>query len=431
MTANVPPGLDQVVAIAAAQRYTLALRGVGAPAIASPMPNRSAPYGGRVYWRVEAVGAFPLHYQWRFNGTDLPGATNAVLALDNLQRDQSGAYSVAVSNALGTSISPEAMLDVPPISILSPPANQTPFRGGSATFTVTAVSPAPIHHQWRFNGADLPGATNETLLLNEIQHAHAGQYSVTLSNALGSLTSPEALLTVVSVAVWGSTDPGLTRPPADLTNVVSLASGAFFSTALKRDGTVTAWGLNTAGVLDVPPLLKDVTAIAANYYSCLALQSDGKVVAWGNNANGQLAIPSDLSSVVAIAAGAQHNLALKSDGKVVGWGQRAALEGQPTNLENVVAIAAGSGFSLALRGNGTVASWGEDSPGTNLPPGLATSSPSRQAPATHLPSGLMAASSVGATTITGRPTSQAICLTWWRFQPEPPTASRSRPMDRS
>jgi alpha-tubulin suppressor-like RCC1 family protein len=369
-TTNMPPGLDQVVAIAAAPRYTLALRGVGAPAIASPMPNRSAPYGGTVYWRAEAVGAFPLQYQWRFNGTDLPGATNAVLALDNLQLDQSGAYSVVVSNALGTSISPDAMLEVPPISILSPPANQTPFRGGSATFTVTAVSPSPIDYQWRFNGTDLPGATNQVLLLNDIQHTHAGRYSVTLSNALGSLTSPEALLTVVSVAVWGSTDPGLTRPPAELTNVVSLASGTFFSLALKRDGTVTAWGANTTGVLDVPPLLKDVTAIAANYYSCLALQSDGKVVAWGNNANGQRAIPSDLSSVVAIAAGAQHNLALKSDGKVVGWGQSLALAGQPADLENVVAIAAGNRFSLALRGNGTVVSWGYDTSGTNVPPGL-------------------------------------------------------------
>jgi hypothetical protein len=50
---------------------------------------------------------------------------------------------------------------------LASPANQTPFRGGSATFRVSAASPSPIHYQWWFNGADLPGATNQSLLLNE------------------------------------------------------------------------------------------------------------------------------------------------------------------------------------------------------------------------------------------------------------------------
>ncbi|MCL4177216.1 MAG: hypothetical protein KJ072_05675 [Verrucomicrobia bacterium] len=260
---------------------------------------------------------------------------------------------------------------VPPISILASPANQTPFRGGSATFSVSAVSPSPIHYRWRFNGADLPGSTSQTLLLNEIQHAHTGLYSVTLSNALGSLTSPEALLTVVSVAVWGSTDPGLTRPPADLTNVVSLASGTFFSTALKRDGTVTAWGLNTAGVLDVPPLLKDVTAIAANYYSCLAHQSDGKVVAWGNNANGQLAIPSDLSSVVAIAAGSGFSLALRGNGTVASWGEDSPGTNLPPGLGDIIALAAGAGHALALRADGSVIGWGANHYGqVTVPPDL-------------------------------------------------------------
>ena len=74
--------------------------------------NARVPFGGSVTFSVVVTGTPPLSYQWRFNGTNLPGATGTNLALANLQVANAGAYSVVVSNAVGVAASQPAYLDV-------------------------------------------------------------------------------------------------------------------------------------------------------------------------------------------------------------------------------------------------------------------------------------------------------------------------------
>ncbi len=109
-------------------------------------------------------------------------------------------------------------------------------------------------------------------------------------------------------------------PPAELTDVVTIATSNGTNLALKRDGTVVAWGDNDQGQATVPAGLTDVIAIAAGDFHSLALKRDGTVVAWGSNAYGQLNVPAGLCDVTAIVAGRFHSLALKRDGSVVSWG---------------------------------------------------------------------------------------------------------------
>lgn len=62
---------------------------------------------------VRAAGTAPLGYQWYFNGTNLlAGQTASNLTLVNVQQDQSGLYSVTVSNQFGTVTSQPAILNV-------------------------------------------------------------------------------------------------------------------------------------------------------------------------------------------------------------------------------------------------------------------------------------------------------------------------------
>ncbi|MCZ7639004.1 MAG: immunoglobulin domain-containing protein [Verrucomicrobia bacterium] len=61
---------------------------------------------------VEATGVAPLTYQWRLNGTDLPGRTSATLQLTGLTPEQSGAYTVVVRNNLGSKTSRVADVQV-------------------------------------------------------------------------------------------------------------------------------------------------------------------------------------------------------------------------------------------------------------------------------------------------------------------------------
>jgi uncharacterized delta-60 repeat protein len=83
-----------------------------------------------------------------------------------------------------------------PPAILSQPVSQTKFVGQTATFTVQAAGTPPLAYQWLFNDAPIPGATNVTLTLSNVQPDHSGSYAVVISNPLGAITSAVATLKV-------------------------------------------------------------------------------------------------------------------------------------------------------------------------------------------------------------------------------------------
>jgi len=85
--------------------------------------------------------------------------------------------------------------------ILLSPTSQAVESGVTATFSVTAGGSSPLSYQWRFDGADLAGATNSTLTLNNVNSTNTGQYSVVVSNLYGSITSPNAAFALVPVNV--------------------------------------------------------------------------------------------------------------------------------------------------------------------------------------------------------------------------------------
>jgi hypothetical protein len=61
---------------------------------------------------VSAAGSVPLSYQWNLDGTNLPGATNPVLTLNNIQIGQAGSYTVMVSNSVTNITSTNAVVAV-------------------------------------------------------------------------------------------------------------------------------------------------------------------------------------------------------------------------------------------------------------------------------------------------------------------------------
>ena len=64
-----------------------------------------------------------------------------------------------------------------------PPTNQTAPLGGTATFTVRATNVANSFpaYQWRFNDADIPGATTNYYSVTNVQPSHVGTYSVVVT----------------------------------------------------------------------------------------------------------------------------------------------------------------------------------------------------------------------------------------------------------
>ena len=294
------------------------------PLIINTQPkSQTVALSSAVSFSVTVNGQGPFSYQWQFQGTNLALATNSSLILTNVQRAQSGAYSVVVSNLYGTVTSSNANLAVVGIVVWG--------NFGTGTSSLTNV-PA--------------NATNVIAMA-------AGDAHCLALKADGT------------VLAWGYGPVGLTNVPLDLTNVVSIAAGSTHSLALRNDGTVALWGrLPPVG----NPLLGAVPATATNIVGlalgagaqhALALRADGTVLDWGNAAYGLTNIPSLAQNAVAVAVGAFHSLALRSDGKVVAWGDSS--RGQlsvPSAATNIVAIATGWYGNAALRADGTVLVWG-------------------------------------------------------------------------
>lgn len=93
-----------------------------APVIVQQPVDESVYLGMNVQFSVSVVGTTPYSYQWSFDGTDIPDATNALLVLTNAQFGEAGTYDVSISNILGLTNSSDANLTVnPPPPCLPPP----------------------------------------------------------------------------------------------------------------------------------------------------------------------------------------------------------------------------------------------------------------------------------------------------------------------
>jgi hypothetical protein len=80
--------------------------------------------------------------------------------------------------------------------ILSQPKAVKAKKGQAASFCVQAAAIPEASYQWFKNGQAISGATNAVLSLEAVSAHDAGDYSVTIKNPSGSVTSHAATLTV-------------------------------------------------------------------------------------------------------------------------------------------------------------------------------------------------------------------------------------------
>ncbi len=163
--------------------------------------------------------------------TGLPAGSYTVSAsLENYAFSVAGfTNSVSVGpNAAGINFSAVFSGLMPP-GITNQPLTQTVGLGANVTFNVAATGTAPLTYQWRFNGANIAGATGNSYLKSNVQLTNAGSYSVVVSNAVGTAASANAVLTVNS-------PPLITAQPQSLTviagNPAAFSVGASSSTSL-------------------------------------------------------------------------------------------------------------------------------------------------------------------------------------------------------
>jgi len=135
------------------------------------------------------------------------------------------------------------------------PSSLTLPAGSDATFTVIAKGLPHPHYQWQFNGTNLDGAIQSTLIVTNVQATNAGNYSVILSNGVSTVTSSNAVLAITTSPVAPTfTAVPPTNADAFIGQVVqftALANGSPTPTITwKTNGVTVATGsqLNISGV---------------------------------------------------------------------------------------------------------------------------------------------------------------------------------------
>ncbi|MGA2246022.1 MAG: immunoglobulin domain-containing protein, partial [Verrucomicrobiota bacterium] len=252
------------------------------PVITGQPQSLTVTNGNSASFAVTASGTAPLSYRWQNNGTDLTdggglsGSTTAHLFLISTAPNEAGDYTVVIASAWGSVTSSVASLTIviPPTVIAQQPTSQTVVTGGTASFSVTASGTGPFGYQWIFNGTILSGASNASLVLNNVQPSQAGTYAVLITNMLGSFLSSNATLTVL-------TPPMILVQPTN--QVVIVGSTASFSVTAGGTGPLSyQWifnGTNLSRGTNASLVLRNVQPSKAGTYAVLVSNLAGSILA--------------------------------------------------------------------------------------------------------------------------------------------------------
>ncbi len=148
-----------------------------------------------------SVSGLPLPaLQWRVNGTNISGATGSSLTPTNVLYAENGfIYSLVASNSAGMVTNSATLYVLVPPTISQQPTNLSVVVGSPALFSATAGGVPSVNYQWLKNGSLIASATNSTYTLASATGAdNDAVYSVIVSNSVGSVTSSNAALTVLS-----------------------------------------------------------------------------------------------------------------------------------------------------------------------------------------------------------------------------------------
>lgn len=147
----------------------------------------------------------------------------------------------------------------PPVIVVNP-ASRTVTAGQSVSFTVIASGTAPFTYQWRFNDADISGATLSSLAVTNVDGFDAGLYRALVSNSAGSALSSNATLTVLA-----SGPPEITA--IDASGRLTVSGDPGFSYTLVGSSNLLNWGdlQSTTSVVN-PFQLLDTPSAAQRFY---------------------------------------------------------------------------------------------------------------------------------------------------------------------
>src|SRR5581483_3434988 len=152
-----------------------------APVIVAQPQSALVTNGAPVGFNVVAVGVRPLLFQWQMGTNDLfdtnevSGSVTSNLFVNPAGTNDTGNYTVIVSNAYGVVTSSVAALAIGTVPVIvAQPQSESVTAGFPVGFSVTAAGTAPLAYQWQFNqtslmdGGELFGSAASNLVIATI-----------------------------------------------------------------------------------------------------------------------------------------------------------------------------------------------------------------------------------------------------------------------
>lgn len=175
----------------------------------SPANQTTAP--GQLAFAATASGGATNGLTWSATAGSFSGSTWTSPTV-------AGTYTITATSVDEPSVSVSTTSSISGPTITTQPVSQHVCTGAGILLTVSATYAAS--YQWSLNGTPIPGATNSSYTVSVAAAANAGNYTVTVSNGVGSVTSSVAIVAVGS---------SITSNPASLS--ILTTQTALFSVA--------------------------------------------------------------------------------------------------------------------------------------------------------------------------------------------------------
>ena len=161
-------------------------------------------------------------------------------------------------------------------SVQTQPSNQSVTAGQTATFSVAANGTPPLTYQWQKGTSAISGATAASYTTPATQLTDSGsQFSVVITNSVGSITSSAATLTVTTAT--GSTD--VLTYHNDNARTGQNLSETILTTSNVASSTFGKLGVFTANAgIDAEPLYASAVTVAGNKHNLLIVAAENDSV---------------------------------------------------------------------------------------------------------------------------------------------------------
>ena len=185
------------------------------PTSATTPGNQTVCKGGIASFSTTASGTGPFTYQWKLDGSNIPGATSSSVNINTTSLSGGNhTVDVVVMGACSTVIRSAVLtVNTAPVVTLNP-VSQT-ATSGTVTFTAAASGIPTPTVQWQvstdggFSFSNIPGETSTSLTVAATPANNGNKYRAVFTNGCGTATTTAATLTTCQ---------------ADLTKTVGLDS---------------------------------------------------------------------------------------------------------------------------------------------------------------------------------------------------------------